>query len=123
MPYETHWEPEGIRWVYTGAMTDDDVLRSNLELYADPRFESIRYEIADLTGVERFEGSARAIRRLSRMDRDQASRNPNIKVALIADAELFRGIANVYALSSADSPWETRVFNTEEEARAWLDAS
>ena len=123
MPYETHWEEEGIRWVYVGTMTDDDILRSNLELYDDPRFETIRYQIADLREVEHFEGSSRAVRRLSRMDADQATRNPNIRVAILAQAALMRGIANVYAMSGAESPWETRVFESEKEAREWLDAS
>jgi len=122
MSYETYWEDEGVRWVYLGAMTDDDILKSNLELYEDPRFETIRYEIADLRQIDRFEGSSRAVRRLSRMDRDQASRNPNIRVAILADADLMRGIANVYALSGADAPWETRVFASEDEAREWLGA-
>ncbi len=122
MAYETHWEAEGVRWVYAGVMTDDDILRSNLEIYSDPRFESIRYQIADLRGVDRFDGSARAVRRLSRMDRDQATRNPGIRVAILADDALVRGIANVYAMSGAESPWETRVFKSEEEARRWLNA-
>lgn len=30
MSYETRWEPEGVHWVYTAILTDDDVLRSNL---------------------------------------------------------------------------------------------
>ncbi|MBD3367182.1 MAG: hypothetical protein GF405_03270 [Candidatus Eisenbacteria bacterium] len=120
MSYETHWEPDGVRWVYRGVMTDDDILRSNLELYDDPRFDTLKYQIADLRGIESFEGSARAVRRLSRMDRDQAVRNPNVKVAILADEALVRGIANVYAMSGVDAPWETRVFESEKEARAWL---
>jgi hypothetical protein len=32
MPHETHWEDEGIRWVFSGIVTDDDLLRCNLEL-------------------------------------------------------------------------------------------
>ena len=120
MSYETHWEPEGIRWVYSGVMTDDDILRSNLELYDDPRFDTLKYQIADLRRVESFEGSARAVRRLSRMDRDQASRNPNVKVAILAGEALVRGIANVYAMSGVDAPWETRIFESEDDAREWL---
>ena len=32
MPYETHWEDEGIRWVFSGIVTDDDLPCWNLEL-------------------------------------------------------------------------------------------
>jgi len=120
MPYETHWESDGIRWVYTGTMTDDDVLRSNLELYEDPRFATIRYEIADFRQVDKFPARSETVRRLSSMDREQSVHNPDVRVAILATAPLMRGIAHMYRLSAGDAPWETRVFETEDDARAWL---
>ncbi|MBD3348982.1 MAG: hypothetical protein GF400_07280 [Candidatus Eisenbacteria bacterium] len=120
MSYETYWEDEGVRWVYEGTMTDDDVLRANLELYDDPRFESLRYEIADFTRVAKFAAGADSIRKLSQLDKKQSARNPDVKVAIVATAPLMRGIARMYALASGDSPWDTRIFETESEAREWL---
>ena len=120
MPYETHWEAEGIRWVYTGTMTDDGVLRPNLALYEDPRFPTIRYEIADFREVDEFTASAQTVRRLSRMDKDQSVRNPHVRVAILVGSALTRGIAHMYALAAGDTPWEIKVFATEEEARDWL---
>ena len=120
MPYETHWESEGIRWVYSGTMTDDDVQASNLELYEDPRFVTIRYEIADFRQVDKFVARSETIRRLSSMDREQSVLNPDVRVAILATGPLMRGIANMYRLSAGDAPWETRVFETEEDARIWL---
>jgi hypothetical protein len=120
MPYEMHWEAEGVRWVYTGTMTDEDVLRSNLEAYEDPRFDSIKYQIADLRAVKEFAASSRTIRELSRMDRDQASRNPHVRVAILAADDFTRGMANMYALSGGGAPWQVEIFETEEDARAWL---
>ena len=120
MPYETHWEDEGIRWVFSGIVTDDDLLRCNLELYDDERFESIRYEIADFRAGESFAVTAKTLRRVARMDKDQAVRNPSVKVAVIAAAAVQKGLAQVYALSGGDTLWVTEVFDTEEDARAWL---
>ena len=54
------------------------------------------------------------------MDRDQAVRNPNVKVAVIATATVQKGLAQVYALSGGDTLWVTEVFDTEEDARAWV---
>lgn len=120
MAYETHWEGNGIRWVYTGVMTDDDVLRSNSDFYDDERFESARFEIADLTGVTEFTASGETIRKLSRLDREQAVRNPNIRVAIVVSAAYARGMANMYSLAAGESAWKTRVFDSIDEARAWL---
>jgi len=74
MPYETHWEVDGIHWVFTGVLSPDDLLRSNLELYEDSRFESIKYEIADFRAIESFTVTAGTIRRVARMDKDQSVR-------------------------------------------------
>ncbi|MBN2565367.1 MAG: hypothetical protein JXB46_06620 [Candidatus Eisenbacteria bacterium] len=120
MAYETYWEGAGIRWVYTGVMTDDDVLRSNGDFYKDERFESATFEIADLTNVAEFAASGETIRKLPRLDREHAARNPNIKVAIVVSAAYARGMANMYSLAAAESPWETRVFESIDDAREWL---
>jgi hypothetical protein len=122
MPYETHWEADGILWVYTGAMSDDDVLRANLDLYDDPRFPSIRYQIADFQLVDAFTATAQTVRKLSRMDREQSARNPLMKVAIVASSPLTRGIASLYVLSAADTPWSIKVFDALDDAREWLGA-
>ena len=123
MPYEMHWENEGIRWAFSGVVTDGDLLRCNLELYDDARFESIRYEIADFRAAESFTVTAKTLRRVARMDADQAVRNPSVKVAVIATAAVQKGLAQVYALSGGDTPWVTEVFDSEEDARVWLARS
>jgi len=122
MPYETHWEADGVRWVYTGAMSDDDVLRANLDLYGDSRFPSIHYQIADFRGVDAFTATAETVRKLSRMDREQSARNPLMKVAIVASSPLTRGIASLYVLSAGDTPWSIQVFDALDGAREWLAA-
>ena len=91
MPYVTHWEDEGVRWVFSGFVTDDDLLRCNLEAYGDPRFESLRYEIADFRAVEDFSAGPETVKRVARMDRDQSVRNPRVKVAILATAAVIKG--------------------------------
>ena len=81
---------------------------------------SIRYEIVDCTAVVSVSVSADTMRRLSRMDRDQSIRNPNVRVAVVAAAPVIRGFARIYEFTGGDQPWMTKVFETEEEARAWL---
>ena len=122
MPYETRWETEGVHWIYSGVLSDDDVLRSNLEIYDDPRFDTIRYQILNLLEVEEFAASTETMRTVSRMDKDQAVRNPNVKVAIVATAELIRGMANVYTLSAGDNFLEVQVFENEADAREWVSA-
>lgn len=76
----------------------------------------------DLTHVDEFAASAETMRTVSRMDRDQAVRNPNVRVAIVAIADLIRGMANIYTLSAGDEFWEVEIFETEAAAREWLSA-
>jgi hypothetical protein len=124
MAYETFWEPQGIRWVFSGTVTDEDLIRSNEELYEDPRFPEIRYEIADFRSVEGIleNASSETVRRVARMDMAQSSRNPDLKVAILATTLLIKGFARMYALFGDESRWEIRIFETEEDARRWFAA-
>ncbi|MFH1501699.1 MAG: hypothetical protein ABIG03_01500 [Candidatus Eisenbacteria bacterium] len=122
MAYETYWEEEGIRREFSGTVTDDDLLRCNRELYDDPRFVSIRYELVDFLAVDGLAAGADVVRRVARMDKEQSARNPDVRVAIVAKAPLVRGLSQLYALSAGETPWVTELFETEEGARAWLGA-
>ena len=120
MPYEIRWETEGVRSVFSGTVTDDDLIRSNVEIYDNSQFTAIRYEIADFRLAESSSMSAETVRRVARMDRDQSMRNPDVKVAILATGALAQGLTRMYALSGGDTPWVTELFGTEEDALSWL---
>lgn len=120
MAYKTHWEPTGVVWTYHGTVSDGDVLESNREVNEDPRFGSIRYQIVDLRAVERFAASGTTVREVSRTDIDLSEAHPHIRVAMVADTDLTRGIAAMYQRACGDESWDVGVFDTIEDARAWL---
>lgn len=120
MPYEIHWEPTGVRWIYRGTLSDEDVLESNREVNEDPRFERILYQIVDLRAVERFAATAATVREVSRTDTNLSADNPQIRVAMVANTDLTRGMAQVYQLACGEDAWDVEVFDTIEEAREWL---
>lgn len=120
MPYETHWEDRGIRWVFTGEVTDDDLIRCNQELYDDPRFLTIRYEIADFREITVAAARSETVTRVGDMDREQAARNPDVKVAILGATPLITGLTRMYAMSGGDAIWDVRIFETEVEARKWI---
>jgi hypothetical protein len=52
MPYTTTWEDHGVIWNYSGFLTGNELLHSNLEIFGDERFDDLRYQIVDLTAIE-----------------------------------------------------------------------
>jgi hypothetical protein len=120
MPYETFWEPRGIRWVFEGSVTDDDLTRPNEDLYDDSRFLEIRYQIADFRFISGVSALSETVRLVSHMDREQSRRNPDVKVAILGTSPVVKGLARMYALTGAEDRWQVRLFETEEEAREWI---
>jgi hypothetical protein len=122
MAYKTFWEEKGIKWVFSGSLTNDDLLNCNKELYEDPRFLDIEYQLCDFTAVEGFPVESRAVELVGEMDKQQSKRNPNIKVAIISNETVMRGLTRMYEISSDGSAWETQFFENDEDARAWINA-
>ena len=64
------------------------------------------------------------IRRLAEANATAVARNPAIKNPVVANKAVLRGLTNVYRayLENANQgmQWETRYFESLEEARQWL---
>ncbi len=122
MPYELIWEDRGVLCRFRDAVTDDDVVESSLERYADPKFENIEYELSIFSDSVVFEASTATVRRAVEMDVKASERNPKIVVAIVATQRVIRGLANLYRLQTEATGglWKTAYFETEEEARRWL---
>ena len=122
MSYELIWEDRGVLFQFQNVVTGDELVQSNLDVYADPKFESIEYELAMFSDSVEFEASSETVRRVANMHAEASKRNPNIIVAIVASQLVIRGLANLYRLNSeiAGGTWETEFFETEQEAREWL---
>ncbi len=122
MPYELMWEDRGVLWRFGDVVTDDELVQCNLDVYSDPKFESIEYELAIFPDSMVFEASVATVRRVAEMDVEASGRNPKIVVAIVATQRVIRGLANLYRLQTEATGglWKTAHFKTEEEARRWL---
>jgi hypothetical protein len=120
MPYEVKWESRGVYWRFFGRATGFEILQANLDAYGDPRFEELKYQIADFLEIESLEMDLREVKKIAYMDKAAARSNPNVRVALVAKPETLEMHAKLHAEYAGYSPWETEVFESLEEARSWL---
>lgn len=122
MPYRLDWENEGVSLVYSGDVSEDDIIESNLEIYDDQRFENIRYQIVDMLNASSIAFTENAMHQVSDLDAKAASWNPGVRVAIVSASGQIDRLVRVYGNNMTDSPWETATFDGYEAARAWLDA-
>ncbi|MDP6831096.1 MAG: hypothetical protein QF521_10775 [Alphaproteobacteria bacterium] len=122
MAYELVWEPRGKITRYTGIISDDDILRAIQTTTADPRFESLEYQIADFSDADTIVVSSETIRSTASLDREASLRNPKIRVAIVGHEQALLGLANMYRIyfELDGGTWQQEQFKTLEEARAWL---
>lgn len=120
MPYKTIWEEKGVQWVYTGILSGDELLQSNMEIYGDPRFDKLRYQIVNFLGVTEFQVSTDTMEEITVMDMGASNTNPMLKVAVVATDTQANRLVELYETTTGGAPWETEIFATEKAARAWI---
>ena len=92
-------------------------------MYADERFQRIRYQVVDLTNVERFDVTAADMRMVALNDHAASLLNPRVRVAVAATDELVRFLSLYYEGQSSDSTWDQQVFDTTAAAEEWAKSA
>ena len=123
MPYATTWEESGVLWTFRGQVTGDEILRANQEIYRDPRFQHLTYQIVDLTAVERFDVTEDDMAMIALNDRLASRSRPSVRVAVAAADEIIKDLSAFYDAVMVGSPWRQRIFDSISEAREWLTQS
>ena len=121
MPHSISWEENGSRTVFRGHVTGEEIARSSVEIRGNPRFDSMRYQIVDFSNIEGIEITLDEVREIAALDAAAAATNPRMKVAIISDSETVDTGAAAYKADNAESPWETEIFRTLDEARRWVE--
>jgi hypothetical protein len=120
VPFTIIWESEGVHFRQDGKITGEDLVSCASSLCENERLPELKYKIVEFIEGADFEADADSIRRVSAVDRKGATKNPNLKVAVVATSALIVGMARMYELSAGEGMWETRIFETLDEARQWV---
>jgi len=122
MPHITTWDSTGIKWQFHGAVTSEEVDEANSEMYEDPRFDSIKYFIWDMSNVEKLIKNTLDNNRPVATDLGASHINKNIRGALIAnEGDVYDSCNNYIKLSTnLNTTWKLKLFNDNESALKWL---
>ena len=120
MPHTTKWERRGVTWIFWGVVSGEELLEANQEIYGDARFDGMRFQIVDMTAVERFDVSLDDMTVLAATDKAASKSNPDVRVAVAARDELIRQLSLYYEREADGSPWRQQIFESVEAARNWV---
>lgn len=103
---------------------DDEVYATHEIIHSHPKFESLSHVVIDLLDVAQMELTANAVREVAKRDAEHVSRNPGLKIAVLARADVIRGMINVYRSTAEvvkeDQMWRVQYFEFKNEAQRWL---
>lgn len=123
MPFEHEKLADGgLQITAAGELKGSDLIALNQELYATPeQIRAITYQLCDFTRVDGVRASAEEIRKLAAQDRAAGHVNQEMLIAVVGSDDVVFGLARMWQAQAESSPFETQVFRTMEQARAWID--
>lgn len=124
MAFSLTWEEHGVLVEFSGKVSAAELVKANDVWYSDPRFDTIRYYICDLTRVQHFDLAASDAEFAAATDKGASLTVERLKGALVATDAGIREMAETYIATSVDldSTWDLRLFDSLDEARAWACA-
>lgn len=121
MPADYRIDPKG-RVVYSrgwGLLSDEDLIRYQERLNADPDFRPHYSQLVDLSGVEALELSSEGVR----MSAAAEIWSPEARRAFVAPMDAAYGMVRMHeAFTGGENP-NVRIFRCIAEARAWLQTT
>ena len=120
MPYKISWENEGVIWTFYGVLAGEEVIQANLDIYGDPRFDNLRYQLVDISAVEQFKISDEALETAAAMDEAATLSRPRLVVAVIAAKGEALRVAELYKSAMKTSSWKVEIFCSMQEAKEWV---
>ena len=122
MPITHIWEENGLYTIMEGHITALELVKSNSEFLEHPNAIYCHYQLVNALGAEYIELDEIALVDLAADDAAFSRKIKDVKVAMITDNSEFRKLAEKYIQLSwkLNSSWHFRIFETEDEARDWL---
>jgi hypothetical protein len=119
MPYKIERKRNGVIKRFSGKVTFDDVLQSEQEVSAHPDYRTLHYVISDYIGSEYLGITAEQAQDVNALRIGEHMSNPRIKYAFVIQNLRIREQIKE-AISQELMLFETRVFDTYEQAAAWV---
>jgi len=126
MAYSNVWKGKGLYINYSGFVSTDEVIKANLEMHGDPRFDDLKYIICDYLSIDEVKYDPGAftqeVSKLAQLNAAASKSNPHVKRAVVTVDETVLAFTHWYNSESADLEhhWEAAIFSTIADAEAWV---
>lgn len=121
MPHTNTWETKSLLRKFSGILQPEEILSSNIEIQADPKFTKIAYIINDFTAVTEFAIDANHTKVYASTDDIISDTKGKFNIAIVVkDAQL--ALANSYKSEMKNRFFKCEIFQTVDDARKWAES-
>lgn len=123
MAYKVIWEPKGVVIRFFDSVTKEDLDHYKNEIFSNPAFDTIRYQIFDTTDILEIKVRANDAVQGAYIDSASEKSNPRCKIAAVTTEEHVTALAGLYGYTLQAPGWEFQNFSTIDDARRWVEVS
>lgn len=120
MAHTIEWTTDGIIRVFTGHLSPDEILKSNLDIFAQPNYANIKYIISDFTGVTSFTVDNEHTKILASTDDIISNTKGKCLIAIVAKQDEHIALAKNYQKEMKNNLFVSEIFNTIDDAQKWV---
>ncbi|NWF37075.1 hypothetical protein [Mariprofundus sp. KV] len=121
MPYTNNWRPNGLHRIFTGKVSGDEILTSNLEIHTDVRFKHIAYIINDFSEITGHSIESSHTEAYASTDVMISRTKHQLKIALLVPQPNQLELAHSYCELMREELFECAVFQSAEDAHCWVN--
>ena len=119
MAHTVNWKPDYLYRKFTGEITGEEILKSNFDIQAHPRFEKIKYLINDFNEVTSLLVNAEHARIFASTDDIISDTKGKLKIAIVTTNEALFELVESYRTAMKNRLFECEIFASVEEAKKW----
>lgn len=121
MSFNIKWTNSNPIVTYSGVVNFEIISNSNNVIIGDARFDDMKYQIFDHSGVEKFMITQKELEMIGVLDKNSAVWNKKVKVALIFNDIKIEESIRKYLEIMAQTQWKVKVFDNYKEAEKWCN--
>ncbi len=123
MPYTMNWIGNNVFVEMFDEIAFSEIEECNAIIYGDYRFDSMTYQLVDLTKITNINMSENAktqdLENIVVLEKSATRWNNNVKVAFVTSDEFVKSLISEYAISLQETGWKCEHFETLEAAKNW----
>ena len=119
MAFTNTWTNNGLHRKFAGDISGDEILESNFEIHANPKFQKISYVIDDFIDITSLAMDREHLEIMAKTDDIISMTKGALKIALVVADDKGIKLAQTYKKITEDSLFQVEVFLSLDEALNW----